>query len=186
VKALKEYAEREKRKKNAEVAEIENALRWIVAGNDSIPAMLDAPSDKFRPLAMVQEKYTAGLHYQDSAEVSGYFATIVPTRVADVVVTFPVDKPNFPLADLPVYKSIVYSDAAGQLYFVLIYNEKRTQQNKVAATLAKIYRSDGLAWSVNYLLDFVPTDIIFKPETGEVTLKGDTVESIVDKNGKMK
>jgi hypothetical protein len=186
VKALKEYAEREKRKKNAEAEEIENALRWIVSGNDSIPAMLDAGSPSYKPLAMVQEKYTAGLHYIDSAEVSGYFATIVPTRAAEVLVRFPIDKTYFPLADLPAYKSIIYSDAAGQLYFVLIYNEKRTEANKVAATLAKIYRSDGLAWSVNYLLEFIPTEILFKPETGEVTVKGETVESIVDKNGKMK
>ena len=186
VKALKEYAEREKRKKRSEIQEIENALRWVVSGNDSIPAMLDASSPKFRPLAMVQEKFTAGLHYADSTEVSGYFATIVPTRAADVVVSFPVDKAAFPLSDLPAYKSIVSSDAAGQLYFVLIYNERATQDQKFAATLAKIYRSDGLAWSVNYLLDFVPTEILFKAETGDVTLKGDTVESIVDKNGKLK
>lgn len=187
VKALKEYAEREKRKKDAEAEEIGNALRWIISGNDSIPAMPDAGSPEYKPLVMVDEKYTAGLHYRDSADVSGYFATIIPARTSDVVVIFPVDKPNFPLADLPVYRSVVYSDPAGQLYFVLIYNEQKTEDNKIAATLAKIYRSDGLAWSVNYLLDFVPSEIMFKPETGEVTLKqGDTIESIIDKNGKMK
>lgn len=186
VKALKEYAEREKRKKHAAAAEIENALRWIITDKDSIPAMLDASSPKYKPLVLVQEKYTAGLQYADSADVSGYFATIVPARTADIVINFPVDKTYFPLADSSNYKSIVYADAAGQLYFVLIYSERRTDNDKIPAALAKIYRSDGLAWSVNNFIDFVPTEILFKPETGEVTLKDETVESVVDKNGKMK
>jgi hypothetical protein len=110
----------------------------------------------------------------------------VPTRTADIMIRFPLDKAYFPPDDSSSYKSIVYADAAGQLFFVLIYSEKRTDGDKIAATLAKIYRSDGLAWSVNNLLDFIPTDILFKPETGEVTLKGEAVESVVDKNGKMK
>jgi hypothetical protein len=186
VKALKEYAEREKRKKNAEAEKIENALRWIITDNDSIPAMPDALSPKYKPLILIQEKYTSGLHFVDSTVVAGYFATIVPTRTADIMINFPLDKIYFSQADSSAYKSIVYADAAGQLYFVLIYGEKRTDSDKIAATLAKIYRSDGLAWSVNNLLDFVPMDILFKPETGEVTLKGETVESVVDKNGKMK
>jgi hypothetical protein len=186
VKALKEYAEREKRKKNAAAAEIENALRWIITDNDSIPAMPDASSPKYKPLVLAQEKYTAGLHYVDSTDVSGYFATIVPARNADIVINFPVDKAYFPLSDSTNYKSMVHADAAGQLYFVLICGEKRTDTDKIPATLAKIYRSDGLAWSVNNFLDFVPMEILFKPETGEVTLKGETFESVVDKNGKMK
>ena len=148
VKALKEYAEREKRKKNAEAEKIENELRWIITDNDSIPAMPDALSPKYKPLTLVQEKYTSGLHFVDSTDVSGYFATIVPTRTADIMINFPVDKTHFSLADSSGYKSIVYADAAGQLYFVLIYSEKRSDGDKIAATLAKIYRSDGLAWSV--------------------------------------
>ena len=186
VKALKEYAEREKRKKTAEAEEIEEALRWIIADNDSIPAMPEAVTPKYKPLLLVQEKYTAGLVYTDSSEVSGYFATIVPARTADIVINFPVDKTYFPSSDSSSYKSLIYADAAGQLYFVLIYSEKRTENDKIAATLAKIYRSDGLAWSVNNLLDFVPTEILFKPETGEVTLKGEIAESVLDKNGKVK
>jgi hypothetical protein len=70
---------------------------------------------------------------------------------------------------------------------VLLFNEAETKDKKVAATVAKIYRSDGLAWSSNYLLDFRPIEILFKPETGELTLRGgDTQQSVVDKNGKLK
>ena len=186
VKALKEYAEREKRKKNTEALEIENALRWIIAGSDSIPAMPDAVSSRYKPLVLEQEKYTAGLIYKDSTDISGYFATIVPTRTADIVINFPIDQQHFSMVDSTSNKGIVYADAAGQLYFVLVYSERRTANDKIAATLAKIYRSDGLAWSVNNLVEFVPLEILFKPETGEVTLKGETAESVVDKNGKIK
>jgi hypothetical protein len=103
-----------------------------------------------------------------------------------VKVIFPVDKPNFKLTDLDSIKGFVSSDAGGHLYFVLLYNEKKTADDKVAATVAKIYRSDGLAWSTNYLLSFVPTEISFKPETSELMLKGDSQQSTLDKNGKLK
>ncbi len=186
IKALKEYAEREKRKKASESLEIENALRWIIAAGDSIPAMADAASTTYKPLVIAEEKYTAGLHYTDSVEMSGYFVTIVPSRVIDIKVDFPVDKPNFNLQDLDSIKGIVSADAGGQLYFVLLYNENKTAEGKIAATVAKIYRSDGLAWSTNYQLDFVPTEISFKPETSELTLKGDTQHNVLDKNGKLK
>ncbi len=97
VKALKEYSDREKRKKNAEAEQAQNALRWIVSGNDSIPATLDAKSSKYRPVVLEEEKYTAGLHYKDSADVSGYFATIIPTRESDVKVIFPCRQNTFPI-----------------------------------------------------------------------------------------
>lgn len=186
VKALKEYADREKRKADLELTEVKNSLRWIVSGSDSIPASFDAVSRAYKPLVMAEEKYTAGLHYKDSVEVSGYFATIVPTRKPDVNVTFLVDKNDFSLSDSETLKGMVYSDTGGHLYFVVLYNEKKSDSNKVAATVAKIYRSDGLAWSENYQLGFVPTELLFKPETGELTLKGDDQQIIVDKNGKSK
>jgi hypothetical protein len=186
VKALREYGDRETRKKKAEQEQLQNSLRWIVSGTDSIPAMMDAISKSFKVLALSEEKYTAGLHYLDSTDVSAYFATIKPTRLPDVNVAFPVDKENFKLSELSGMKSVVISDAGGQLFFVLIFNETQNTEKKYAATLAKIYRSDGLAWSMNYLLEFVPKEILFKAETSELTIKGETEQSVVDKNGKQK
>ncbi|HKZ36063.1 MAG TPA: hypothetical protein VJ184_00330 [Chryseolinea sp.] len=185
IKALKEYGEREKRKKSADSVKLYEALQWIISGTDSIPAVMGINGSPFKPLVIVEEKYTAGLYYTDSLEVSGYFATIKPTRIPDIKIIFPVDKPNFILSELQAARSIVFSDAGEQIYFVLIYSEKETNDKKFAATLAKIYRSDGLAWSVNYQLGFIPKEILFKPETGEVTIKGESQQSMVDKNGKM-
>lgn len=187
VKALKEFSDREKRKKNEEAEKIENALKWVISGTDSIPAMPGVRSRTFIPLVIEEEKYSVGLYYTDSTEVSGYFATIVPTRKADVKIIFPVDRSYFSLQDLQSLKGLITSDANGQLYFVLLYNEKKTEADKVAATLAKIYRSDGLAWSENYQLEFIPSDILLKSDTGEVSIKGgESQQIVVDKNGKSK
>lgn len=185
IKALKEYSEREKRNKNAEYSKLQEALSWVISGTDSIPATINATSHRYKPLVIVEEKYTAGLNYVDSLDVSGYFATIKPTRVPDVKIAFPVDKSHFPLSALESSKALVFSDAGEQIYFILIYNGKEMRDKKIAATLAKIYRSDGLAWSMNYELGFTPIEILFKPETGELTIKGETQQSVVDKNGKL-
>ena len=186
VKALKEYSDREKREKIAQAERLEKALNWVVVGQDSIPAMSVAKSKHYKPLVLDEENFTAGLHYKDSSDVSGYFATITPSRRVDVNVTFPVDKTYFAQADSTSLKGLVFANANGQLYFVVVYNEKKTKDDKIATTVAKIYHSDGLAWSTNYQLGFSPTEISFKPETGEFTLKGDSQQGVIDKNGKLK
>jgi hypothetical protein len=99
-------------------------------------------------------------------------------------VAFPVEKTSFREAHLGSYKSRIFSDASGQLFFVLIFSEK-AKESKYPATLAKIYRSDGLAWSNNFSLGFVPTELQFKQDTGEVIVKGSVEQAVVDKNGKL-
>jgi hypothetical protein len=66
-----------------------------------------------------------------------------------------------------------------------VFSEKPTKDNKYAATVAKIYRSDGLAWSSNYSLPFIPKEVLFRNDTGEFVMRADANESVVDKNGKM-
>jgi hypothetical protein len=97
---------------------------------------------------------------------------------------FPVDKSSFKTKTLSSTKGLSYADAAGQLYFVLLYSNQPAKE-KYAATLAKIYRSDGLAWSNNYQLAFLPKEIILKQDTGEVTLKNESQQIVIDKNGKV-
>ena len=117
--------------------------------------------------------------------MEGYFYSITPGRVSDIKIAFPVDKLSFRASKLKDAKSLTFSDARGQIFFVLIYSSKANKENKYTATLAKIYRSDGLAWSNNYTLNFIPTEILFKQETGELTIKDTTLQYVVDKNGKM-
>lgn len=185
IKGLKDYAEREKKLKDRELAVRTEKLRWLVNGADSIPLFVENTNSKFKPLAVIEEKYTAGLLYADSLNPSGYFYTINASRVPDVKVSFPVEKPSFKEARLVSSKALTFSDAAGQIYFVLLYSN-RGSENKYAATLAKIYRSDGLAWSMNYELAFIPREISFKADSGELIIKGDdNQQNTMDKNGKV-
>jgi hypothetical protein len=184
VKTLKEYAERERRKKDGELAVRLKALEWIVDGADSIPLKEQRLARSFRPLFTIDEKYTLGLRLKDSTSAEGYFYTITAARKPEVKVLFPVDKASFRERKLPLTKGLSFADAAGQIYFVLLYSEK-VNKDKYPVTLAKIYRSDGLAWSNNYQLPFIPKEILLKQDTGEVTIKNDTQQTVIDKNGKV-
>jgi hypothetical protein len=184
VKALHEYADREMRKKNEDLAFRKKALNWLINGQDSIPLINGVDRSKFKPLVVVDDKYTDGLVYTDSLNATGYFFNITPSHLPTIKATFPVDKANFKQARLPYIKSLTF-DSNNQIYFVLIYSERATKDNKYAATLAKIYQSDGLAWNFNYNLAFVPKEISFKPDTGELAIKGDAAQVTIDKNGKM-
>jgi hypothetical protein len=186
VKALKEYAERERKIVDGKLQRSQLALQWIVIEKDSIPLFQGARHTRFKPLLISNDQFTAGLAFKDSLTAEGYFYSITPTRVPDISVNFPVEKSSFRESRLPYSKSIVYSDPAGQIFFVLIYSEKAGKENKFAATLAKVYRSDGLAWNFNYSLNFVPKEISFKQDTGEIVMKNDAQQSVVDKNGKLK
>lgn len=185
VSTVKDYAEREKKQLDKKLLKRHEALRWLVQSPDSIPLFTNARRSKFKPLSIIEEKYTAGLYYKDSLNAEGYFYSITPTRVPDIKIKFAVDKTCFRQSGLPAARSLTFSDTNGQIYFVLMYTEKPNKENKYTATLAKIYRSDGLAWSTNYQLAFVPKELMFRQDTGELTIKADALESVVDKNGKI-
>jgi hypothetical protein len=181
IKVVKEYAEREKKIRERELSEKMRSLQWMVIGADSIPLFMENVGGRFRPVAVVNERYTTGLKVADS--VSGYFYSITPSRVPDIKVFFPVER-NLVQESASTH-GLTYSDAAGQIFFVLFFSEKPTKDNKYAATVAKIYRSDGLAWSSNYALSFIPKEVIFRNDTGEFVMRADAQESVVDKNGKL-
>jgi hypothetical protein len=161
------------------------SLRWLVNGADSIPLFSDNVQSRFKPLTVVEEKYTAGLQYADSLSPSGYLYSINPTRVPAIKAVFPVDNESFKLGRLPSAKAITYADDSGQIYFVLIYSDRIGAKEKYDATLAKIYRSDGLSWSMNYELSFVPKEIAFDSGSGELAIRGaGNQHNTMDKNGK--
>jgi hypothetical protein len=185
IRSLKDYSEREKSGKNRELAFRTEALKWLVNGSDSIPLFNEAPRSKFWPLVVLQDKYTAGLVFSDSVSGQGYFYSITPSRKPDVKVTFPIDKATMKERRQQGVKAFVTSDPAGQVFFVVIYME-RMVNGKHPATIAKIYKSDGLSWSHSFGFDIVPEEIVFVSDTGELVIKssGETFVSI-DKNGKL-
>jgi hypothetical protein len=185
VKALKEFAERERRAVDQRRALLDESLRWIVSAPDSIPLFLGQTTSRFKPLLLMKDRYTTGLAYKDSLNAEGYFYTITPSRMADVKVMFPVEKQAFRLSKLASAKSLVYGDPAGQVFYVLMYSE-RPLKDKYTVSLAKLYRSDGLAWNYNYSVGFLPQEIVYKQDTGELIIKNETQQLAIDKNGKAK
>ena len=184
IKALKEYAEREKRTKSEEFLQAQEALYWIIDGADSIPLKTDVIGKRFKPLVISDENYTVGLVYKDSLTVDGYFYAITPSRLSAAKFTFPVDKSSFKESSFSNARALTYADPLGHVYYILLYNQVPNKE-KYQATLAKIYSSDGLAWSNSMALPFVPTDLQFKSESSELTISDGATLLLIDKNGKV-
>ncbi|HEY0740191.1 MAG TPA: hypothetical protein VGD40_01980 [Chryseosolibacter sp.] len=183
VKTLADYAARQTKEKQDALDNAKKAMDWIIDGRDSIP-LHPSIANRYKPLFTADEKFTLGIHLSDSINADGYFYTITPTRKPEVKVVFPVDKTSFKERRMSSTKGLSYSDAGGQIYYVLVYSEQAAK-DKYPATLAKIYRSDGLAWSNNYQLPFIPKELNLRQDTGELTIKNDTQVTVIDKNGKM-
>lgn len=185
IRSLKDHTDREKANKERELAFRTESLKWLIVNNDSIPLSGDAVKSKFWPLVVLQDKYTAGLTFKDSISNQGYFYSITPSRKPDVKVTFPIDKTSLKDRKQNGVKAFVTSDPEGHVFFIVIYLE-RLVNGKHPATVAKIYKSDGLSWSHSFGFDFVPQEMAYIPDTGELVIKssGDAYIS-VDKNGKL-
>lgn len=186
--SMQDHIAREKVIKDAELAFRTKAMNWLVNGTDSIPLFTEPArlDNKHRPLVVEQDKYTAGLTFLDSVSGTGYFYNIPPSHKPDIKVLFAIDKLNLREKKLSDIHSFVTADPAAQIFFALIYLERKDKTGKYPATVAKIYKSDGLSWSNNFAFDFIPTEISFIPDTGELVVKssGDAVVR-VDKNGKV-
>lgn len=186
-KTTLDFADREKKRKGEVLDFYNNALKWVVSDLDSIPLFTSVDgSSRYKPLIIVEEKYTAGFQFADSL-ANGYFRTITPSRRADVAVGFPVDK-NFTLRKLPVIKALSAADENGQVFYTLFYSEEKVE-DKFPVTLAKIYRTDGLAWSNNFSFELLPAEVSFQIESGEIAVKtsnpaGESKMVYIDKNGK--
>ncbi|MBX2966539.1 MAG: hypothetical protein KF845_10365 [Cyclobacteriaceae bacterium] len=185
IKAEKEYADREKRIKETELQNRKSALNWLLVGSDSVPASFEISSDRFTTLAAEKEKYVAGLDAKDSLALTGYFYTITPSRVPDVRVPFQVDKSWAKASELGTIKGIAASDEGEHIYFVLVFQSEAVT-GKYKASLAKIYRSDGLSWSHNFSFDFEPEQLEYRQDTGELMIKSTNNTVTIDKSGKMK
>ncbi|MEQ8423270.1 MAG: hypothetical protein RIA63_01080, partial [Cyclobacteriaceae bacterium] len=127
--------------------------------------------------------------FSDSV-ATGYFSTINASRRNGKTITFPVDPKVFTRRSLPVTKSLAASDDNGQVFYVLFYSEQKIEE-KFPVTLAKIYRTDGLAWSSNLSFEMLPTELSFRVESGEVSVKtsnpaGESKMVFIDKDGKRK
>lgn len=187
INGMKEYADREKEVKIKELALRAEALRWLTNGADSIPLFTEPTRtpNKFRPLVIEPGKYTAGLSFTDSVSAQGYFYNIPASHKPEIKVAYAVDKLNLREKRLHIIHGLATADPAGQIFFTLTYSERKDKAGKYPSSIAKIYKSDGLSWSNNIALDFIPQEIAFAPDSGELHIKsGDNVIRL-DKNGKV-
>ena len=183
LRSLRDFGLREQKEKRAELDRRLATLNYIIDGADSIPLTSEIVSP-YKPLATTPEKYTIGLSLRDSTQLHGYFYTITSSRTPDVKATFPLDGKIFRPADIPAAKALAYTDGSEQIYYVLLYSDIAVKE-KFPATLAKIYRSDGLAWKVDYPLAFTPSEIVVSADTGDLVISNGTQQMVVDKNGKV-
>ncbi len=184
VRGLQEFAEREKALKDFEVKFRSKGINWLVVGVDSVSLQINPGLEKaYQPLVIMPEKYTAGLYFKDSVATEGYLYGITVSRKPDLAVKFPVDA-GYKHKTLAQSKAFIVHDAGEQIFFVITYNENKVD-DKLSVTVAKIYRSDGLAWSNHFKVDMIPASANFI--NGELIVTGlDDKKWVLDKNGKMK
>lgn len=184
VGGLQEFAEREMALKDFEVKFRSKGINWLVVGEDSVSLQLMPGVERpYQPLALIPEKYTAGLYFKDSIAREGYLYGITLSRKPDLAIKFPIDV-GYRHSTLAQAKAFIIHDAGEQIFFVIIYNENKVG-GKLPVTVAKIYRSDGLAWSNHFKVDMIPSSANFI--NGELIVTGlDDKKWVLDKNGKMK
>jgi hypothetical protein len=191
VSAVLDYSKRERSKKELALEAANRSLRWLISAKDSIPLFTDSNRDlKFKPLLIEDEKFTFGLVYKDTVSASGYFYSITASRIPTIKVSYSVDQNAFRKRFYPLIKGLAAADPSGNSFIVLTYSTQKNKE-KFQATIAKIYKADGLAWSNNYSFDQLPTELSLNSETGEISIKvlasdGSAKILTIDKTGKQK
>lgn len=184
IRSLRDFSVREQNEKTSLLEGYSESLQYIVDGADSIPLGTEV-AGQFIPLVINDEKFTLGVSLKDTTQLQGYFYTITPSRKPEVKAYFPLDTKAFTMKNVPVTQALAYADAGGQIYYLLIYGNQPIK-DRYPATLAKVYRSDGLAWKIDQQLTFTPTEVVVSGDTGELLIRNGDQQVVVDKNGKVK
>ena len=80
---------------------------------------------------------------------------------------------------------MVTSDKDQHIFYIL-YLSSVKEEEKFYASLSKVYRADGLAWTNPYPMDVEPTELKYKEDTGDVIMVlSDGSQLTIDKNGKI-
>lgn len=183
VREVKEYVRRETGRVGETMQSRAAAVHWIRLRDDSVPLVATDSLLPYLPLVTENERYTVGLKFLDSTDVSGYFYSVTPSRIPDMQVIFPVDASKFLQRTAPV--RAMTTDSNDLVYFVLIYSDA-PEDDKFPATIAKIYRGDGLSWSANCSLDFIPETIVYNADSGDLELAAGEAVFVLDKQGKVR
>ncbi len=162
-------------KKNSE-SEIEALVersRWLIGENDSIPLFeeVNVGLSKYVPLELTDD-YTTGLYFSGETPAKGYFATINNTRSQTLRVDFEIDTKQFKKQNIESIATFVANDNDTH-YYVVMYYIPLPEQEEFAASIAKIYTSDGLAWEKDVTLATTPKSVLINNNTGDVVIEYD-------------
>ncbi|MEI9920101.1 MAG: hypothetical protein WDO14_15100 [Bacteroidota bacterium] len=170
--STKEFSEHEKHKREDIITRLSNSLNWLVIDQkDSVAiGQLRLKRPNHFPLALSADRFVSGLKYGADSVATGFFYTITPNRIPDVKVSFTVDKATFAKRNLAVTKELVTANDTGTIYYSVLYSETKAG-DKFPVTIVKITKPEGLAWTTNHKFDFIPSELILAPDTGELSVK---------------
>ncbi|QSE96283.1 hypothetical protein [Fulvivirga lutea] len=156
-----------------EIDNLAERSRWLIGENDSIPLFMEVNRglSKYVPL-VVDKKFTSGFYFSGKTAAEGYFALIDPSKTQKLKAVFKIDNDHFSKQNLEVTKAYFTAEEAGHYYYVL-FTVQLPEQEEYAATVAKIYTSDGLAWVKNITLATAPLDLIINPNTDDLIINYD-------------
>jgi hypothetical protein len=190
ISSTHDFAKRESERCRAALNRLDQSLKWLVVQSDSIPLAMPVPPEApIQPLVVAAETFTHGIKYPQSGAPTGYFYTITPERLPEVQVLYAVDSAFADRRNQAFFKALATTDGKGQLYYTAVFSEARNAAGKFPVTICKIYRTDGLAWQMNYQLDAIPAELQLNATTGELlvrgTLNGESRMFVIDKAGKL-
>lgn len=172
-----------------EKGNIENGLRHMLIGSELIPLFYD-PEDSiniYRPLKIVEEKYSAGLFVPAGKIRGAYFTDINRERKSKVKVDIQLDSTKFLSSNLALTEILATSDQPENIFYVLVFQQSNGEDDSITynAVMNKIYRTDGLAWSKEISWAIKPVDILYQPDTGNVIVSfEDESKTVISKETK--
>lgn len=162
-------------KKNSvvELELLDERTKWLIGELDSIPLFneVNIGITKYAPL--IQEKdFTAGLYFSGKSAAEGYFALIDQALTQRLKVNFPIDNEYFKKQTFEEIGNLTVIEEGGAYYYVMFYYQI-PEKEEYASSVAKIYTSDGLAWSKDYILDTRPIQLVINYNTGDIIIEYD-------------
>lgn len=163
----------EKKRSEELLNKLKERSKWLIGDKDSIPIFseVNVGLSKYAPL-IINDKLTAGLYFSGLKPAVGYFALITNSRKQEMKVNFKVNNDHFKKQNLDVTNTMLAADEEGHFYYVMYYIQLPEQED-YAASICKIYTSDGLAWEKNIQLATAPKELLINDNTGDIIIEYD-------------
>ncbi|HNP19015.1 MAG TPA: hypothetical protein PKL31_11310 [Fulvivirga sp.] len=196
IKSKLDKVQEEKRNTELQFEKLAERSKWLIDDQDSIPIFkeVDLAQTKYVPL-LINNQLTAGLYFSGKTPAKGYFAAINNKRVPTLKVIFEVDTENFKKQNLETIKTLISADDDGHVFYLMFYSQM-PEKEEFAASVCKIYSSDGLAWEKDITLATAPKEMVINGNTGDLIIDYDKANYlgtqpiadrlVLDKKGQIK